>query len=263
MDGTASVSNAKYIALLNTWVTAWLNSRSWAAASGPELLGAAIGRGGWPGPRITAHIDDLPFLLAYCERVGLTTSEPQRTHGGTFRFRFASGSRGGAPTRIDRALGLNALRQLDILGNKHIPTQVKRIDWPIRMQVLRGLMDSDGTIDPNGKIELCFAGEQLALDSIELLRSLGFYPRMRESDATLRGRAVGKRYRINFTGYSDDPVFLLPRKAARLKARPSTFPYSQVRTVTAIDRVGPASVRYLSVSGPNRLFLAGKGLVPK
>ncbi|MFD3430974.1 LAGLIDADG family homing endonuclease [Nocardia fluminea] len=228
----------------------------------PYVLGYWLGDGDSDGPRVTTHSADLAHFLKYCEQVGLSTTGLQRTHGETYRVRFASGSREGAQTDGGRAVGVNALRELGVLGNKHIPTRVMRLDIPSRMKVLQGLMDSDGTIDPQGKVELCFTSRCLAIDCTELLRSLGFYPRMRESDAALRGRVVGTRYRINFTAYSDDPVFLLPRKSARLKSRPQTMPYSQVRTVIAITEVDSVPLRRVTVSGGSNLYLAGVGLVP-
>ncbi|MGW1676020.1 LAGLIDADG family homing endonuclease [Saccharopolyspora sp. NPDC002376] len=131
-----------------------------------------------------------------------------------------------------------------------------------RLELLRGLMDSDGTIDPGGKIELCFTDERLASGAVELMRTLGLYPRMSASDAVLGGQRVGTRYRITVTAYDDEPIFLLPRKACRLRTRGAYVPYSQVRTVVSVTPIDSVPVRCVSVSGPSGLYLAGVGLVP-
>lgn len=260
--GRTKCTRTDGVALWRTLSTPRVQGAAQQLPLDPYVLGYWLGDGDSDGPRVTTHSADLAHFLKYCEQVGLSTTGPQRTHGETYRVRFASGSRGGAHTNGDRAVGVNALRELGVLGNKHIPTRVMRLDAPSRMKVLQGLMDSDGTVDLKGKVELCFTSRCLAIDSAELIRSLGFYPRMRESDAVLRGRVMGTRYRINFTAYSDDPVFLLPRKSARLKSRPQTMPYSQVRTVIAIAEIDSVPLRRVTISGGSKLYLAGMGLVP-
>jgi replicative DNA helicase len=178
----------------------------------------------------------------------------QRTHGKTFRIRFDLGM---------RATGLNALRKMGVLNNKHIPPQVFRSSETQRRETLQGLVDSDGYIESGtNRVEISFMSGRLASETVELIRTLGFYPRLSQGDANLNGRIVGTRYRIVFTAYEGDRVSKLPRKAVRLKSRGKSVPYSQVRTITEIKSVKPALVTHVRVSSTGGTYLAGDGLVP-
>ncbi|MBM4824512.1 hypothetical protein HXP45_26105 [Streptomyces actuosus] len=220
----------------------------------PYLLGYWLGDGDRDGPRFTVSEDDLPHLEYQCLLLGARVVSRQRTHGKTFRIRFDLGK---------RATALNALREMGVLHNKHIPPQVFRSSESQRRETLQGLVDSDGYIE-NGtsRVEICFTSERLAVDTVELIRTLGLYPRLSQGDATLNGRIVGTRYRIVFTAYEGDHVSRLPRKAERLKPKGKSAPYSQVRTIVGIKRVEPALVTHIRVSSTGGTYLAGEGLVP-
>jgi LAGLIDADG-like domain len=233
----------------------------------PYLLGYWLGDGDKDGPRVTVHKDDLPAFLAACERLGVAYGTPQRkpgTGGGdSFRVRFASGRPGGSRSvRVAAAVGIAALREMNVLNNKHIPAFAMRASYKQRLELLRGLMDSDGYVDRFGKIELTLTNAALADGAVELMRTLGLTPRMGTSDAKLNGRVVGTRYRISVAAYADEAVFSLARKVERLSVRPAGVAFSQVRTVVAVEPVGSVPVRCVSVSGPSRLYLAGSGMVP-
>ncbi|GAA1389052.1 hypothetical protein GCM10009639_16280 [Kitasatospora putterlickiae] len=220
----------------------------------PYLLGYWLGDGDSDGPRITIADDDLPSLEQQCETLGARVVSRARTHGRTFRIRFDLGW---------RASGLEGLRELGVLQNKHIPAKVFRSAEEQRRGVLQGIVDSDGYIESGtNRVEVCFTSERLARDTTELIRTLGLYPRVSIGDAPLNGRVVGSRYRIVFTAYRTDRVSRLPRKADRLGTRGKATPYSRVRTITAVTPVPPTLVTRIRVSGTGGTYLAGDGLVP-
>ncbi|MBQ1065994.1 LAGLIDADG family homing endonuclease [Micromonospora sp. D75] len=159
--------------------------------------------------------------------------------------------------------GIRALRELGVLANKHIPSQVFRASKRQRLEVLQGLVDSDGYIEKKtNRVEICFTAARLAQDTVQLIRTLGLYPRMNSVDAVLKGRRVGLRHRINFTAYLDDAVSRLPRKLGRLGAKGLIVPYSRVRTIVGIALVDPGPVFGIEVDSPSRLYLAGEGMIP-
>ena len=69
------------------------------------------------------------------------------------------------------------LRELGIYGHdsytKFIPAIYKRGSIEQRMELLRGLMDSDGYIMKTGHTSYCTCSKQLADDVVEIIRSLG------------------------------------------------------------------------------------------
>ncbi|WP_147988130.1 LAGLIDADG family homing endonuclease [Streptomyces sp. t39] len=220
----------------------------------PYLLGYWLGDGDSDGPRFTASEEDLPHLEAQCLLAGARVVSRQRTHGRTFRIRFDLGA---------RATALHALREMGVLHNKHIPPHVFRSSETQRRETLQGLVDSDGYIETGtNRVEVCFTSKRLALDTVELIRTLGFYPRLSQGNATLNGRITGTRYRIVFTAYEGDHAARLPRKAERLGPKGTSVPYSRVRTITEIKKVEPALVTRIRVSATGGTYLAGDGLIP-
>jgi hypothetical protein len=69
------------------------------------------------------------------------------------------------------------LRQLDLLDNKHIPAAYLRGSREQRLELVRGLMDSGGSIGADGKrCEFGNTSKRLVDGMLELLRSLGYKP---------------------------------------------------------------------------------------
>src|SRR5690606_7017773 len=84
------------------------------------------------------------------------------------------------------------LRNIGVLGNKHIPEKYLFSNLKTRRELLTGLMDSDGTIDTKGRCEFSTIKKQLAEDVLFLIRSLGIKANMKEGDAKLYGRIISK-----------------------------------------------------------------------
>lgn len=151
---------------------------------------------------------------------------------------------------------------LGVLNNKHIPSQYLRAGTDQRLALLQGLMDTDGTIAHGGKCEIDLCHERLSRDTLALIRTLGFKAQMRESDAKLNGRVVGRRWRIGFQAYKSMPPFRLQRKRDRLGDEPATRALSRGRMIVGCEPVDSVPVRCITVEADSHMFLAGVGLVP-
>ena len=165
-----------------------------------------------------------------------------------------------------RVSGLGAdLRRAGLSAGetKRIPKIFLRGSFQQRLELLRGLLDTDGTIDGNGSIELSFSCEQLATDAEELIRSLGIKVRRKVGEAGYRdaeGLYVGcqDRHRMHFT--TDLQVFTLPRQAARLPER-----VRGTQKLLYIESIEPAPSepgRCIQVDNDDHMYLVGRGLVP-
>lgn len=108
------------------------------------------------------------------------------------------------------------LRVNGLLNNKHIPIKYLLADKEQRYELLRGLMDTNGTVDVKGRCEFCQMEGRLATDVYVLLRSLGFKPTLHKYDAILNGEKVGRKVRIMFTPNRDQKIFKLERKQNRI-----------------------------------------------
>jgi hypothetical protein len=111
---------------------------------------------------------------------------------------------------------MNALRKYNLINNKHIPKEYKINSREVRLQVLAGLLDSDGHLS-RGCFEFVQKNENIADDVLFLARSLGFcaYKKEKKTSWTYKGvKKYGNAYRIIISGNIDEIPTKIPRKQA-------------------------------------------------
>jgi hypothetical protein len=121
------------------------------------------------------------------------------------------------------------------------------------MELLQGLMDTDGYVSAEGKCEFCTTSDAIKEGFMELTRSLGYKPAAAHS---------GAAWRIKFHATADRPVFKLARKVARLRKAPASRQRSGTRQIVSITSVPSVPVRCIQVDSESRLYLAGRGMIP-
>jgi len=162
----------------------------------------------------------------------------------------------------------NRLEALGVLKNKHVPEAYLRASYPQRLSLLQGLMDTDGSISARGRCSFVSTSFRLAEGVLELLRSLGLKPTVRDlqPSTVYRGRKVlGKPAKcIQFTAYRDDArVFRLPRKAVRLPSvEGRRVTETKRRKITGITPIKSIPVKCIYVEAADHLYLAGEGMIP-
>jgi replicative DNA helicase len=153
------------------------------------------------------------------------------------------------------------LRTLGVLGDKHIPVAYLRASERQRRDLLAGLLDTDGTVTPNGCVQFAVTSRRLAEDARELIASLGH--RVRMSTRRVRGRTEESSTCYTLTFTTDDEVFRLERKKILHKERGArTFTARGARFVTDVRPVPSVPVRCIQVDAADHLFLAGRSLIP-
>src|SRR3990167_6574925 len=150
------------------------------------------------------------------------------------------------------------LSKLDLKHNKHIPRIYFRAKVVDKLELLKGLMDSDGNANHNGTVEFCSTSLKLAKDILELIISLGFKATLTSGIAKIDERVISDRYRIKWT--PTIPVFKLSRKLERQKLD-SNLSTQGWRYITKISKVESIPVRCLTVDSPSNLYLAGRTLI--
>ncbi len=176
---------------------------------------------------------------------------------------YPTGSPPPSSTLTRTVLGLKPrLRQAGVLGDKHVPGEYLRAGHRQRLALLRGLMDTDGTMSARGLCEFTTTKIKLVAGVAELITTLGWKPSIQQGVAKLDGRTIGPKWTIQFTAYRDVPVFTIPRKIARQKPVPASRTRSQVRAVIAATPVPSVPVRCIEVAADDGLFLAGQAMVP-
>ena len=210
----------------------------------PYVFGAWLGDGHSNAAQMTTHPDDYEILVQF-EKVGYSV----RKLAGKYNWSFS-----------DNGVFLSQIRSLGVYRNKHIPVLYLRSGVEQRTQLLRGLMDTDGHIDPRGLVTIDLCNENLARGLVELVRSLGGRATIKERPATLNGKVVGKRWRMSVMMTDINP-FGLSRKALRWAGK-KHGPEGTKRSIILVEKIAPVPTRCVTVDSPRHLFLAGEGMVP-
>ena len=154
-----------------------------------------------------------------------------------------------------------SLKKLGVLFDKHIPINYLRSSAEQRLELLKGLMDTDGTISKAGQCSFNTTLEELASNVWELLCSLGFKPTLDIDIAQCNGKKYGPSYRIQF--WPNVSVFKLKRKVfrQRLTTKRRTARSSN-RHIISITSVGIVPCKCIKVDSPTQMFLAGQSMIP-
>jgi deoxycytidine triphosphate deaminase len=220
----------------------------------PYVLGVWLGDGTSTKAEVTCTE---PEILAELQHAGYPANR-QRTRPILFRVGAAGHSRCPTTGRYvgDESLS-SKLRELGLLGRKHIPDIYLRAAVEQRHALLEGLMDTDGYVDRLGRCDLTTVSDSLAEGIYELVASLGFRPKTATKRAVLNGTDCGPKYEVQFT--PDRPVFRLSRKRARQR---TTGSFHRFRAITGVREVPSVPVRCIDVSSPRGLFLVTRAFIP-
>lgn len=214
----------------------------------PYALGVLLGDGCFRHTSVTLTTDDeiVASLDLPVPAQRLADNGP-----GVGEYRLSEHGQQGRRSPLNEALRDLGLWRL-LSHEKFIPHTYLQASVEQRWALLQGLLDTDGSIDKRGCIEFSTSSPRLAADFHELVASLGGISRVCQ-----RGTSHRDNYRMHPRFASTECPFRLTRKAARWS--PSRHaPQRRVVSVTAAGR-GPATC--ISVSAPDRLFLA-RGHVP-
>ena len=153
------------------------------------------------------------------------------------------------------------IRNLGLDGDyskKFIPDIYKYSSVEQRLELLRGLLDSDGSINTEGNIELSVKNEKLANDVTWLCRSLGIrcqqgYENLGWVEKEFPGGKVRNVYAEKWRVFirTDLDVFKLERKRQRIKKRNRTSAVS----IERIEYIGDHSATCIVVDNEDHLFL--------
>lgn len=215
----------------------------------PYILGVWLGNGRKDDGRIIQHADDTEHYELFLQLCG---------------FDKVTTSADGVSCQQIRVTGLlPKLKTLGVWNNKHIPNEYLRASKQQRLELLQGLMDTDGYAGGERAVcEFSTTIDRLKDGFLELARTLGLKPVARHADTswTHAGeRRYGKAWRIHFSVGNDVVPFLLKRKRVAFR---KTEVDTDFRQIVAIRSVPSRPVRCIGVDNERHLFLAGEGFVP-
>lgn len=223
----------------------------------PYTLGLWLGDGHMVSPRITQHRGDIE-TADHIRSEGIAVSVQYCDARYPNNATYFLDSAGGYGSRSPWA---KVMREMGLLSNKHIPHQYLRASVSQRLQLLRGLMDSDGNL--TGKhghfAEFVNTNKSLADGVYELVVSLGMKAHMAVRKS--RNPMHMDQHRVVFRPSPTANPFNLSRKAACV-AWPEKPSITTRRRVVAVRQVSSVPVRCIQVDSPSSLFLCTKAMVP-
>ncbi len=204
---------------------------------GSRLLWIDVARGDF------GHDDPLPidpWVLGTILADGIPQDPPSEEDDGDTAVAVRT-----APTRYN-VLSV-ALTKLGLAGlpreREFVPELYKNASRRTRIALLQGLLDTDGEISDEGEITLRIAGQRVAHDIVDLVRSVGGWCRC----------VRGARGFVLHVGHAD------PRQVFRLSSKRSRFLSGCGDTARiAIASVTPTRVtqtQCIAVSHPSRLYI--------
>lgn len=140
-------------------------------------------------------------------------------------------------------------------GEKHVPDSYSMADAPVRLAVLQGMADTDGTVAKNGSQQsVTTTSERLAVDIKFLVNSLG-------GVWTEYARRAAKKiaHTIHFRLPDGMSGFRLERKKSRLM--PFSPRNAPRRFVASVESAGTGHATCFEVEAGDHLFCAGRELI--
>lgn len=212
----------------------------------PYFLGLWLGDGRSNGPEICTGDPEIVAWLnefaIWCD-LGIT-EKPNSENSKCYYL--------GTPRGQPNPLKLT-MKRLELIDNKHIPHSYKTGSRQDRLDLLAGILDTDGYYQPRGAYDLTLKDERLIDDVIFIARSLGFSAYKKQVQKTCHNNgATGTYWQCSICGDIDRIPCKLPRK----KAAPRQHKKNPLRVGITVEPIGEGEYFGFEIDG-DRLFLLG------
>ena len=147
---------------------------------------------------------------------------------------------------------LKLFKEYNLQNNKHIPKNYLINDRKIRLSVLAGLIDSDGSMNKNC-VDIIQKRKELSEQIVFLARSLGFRVSMKECKKSIKKIGfTGTYYRITISGNTDEIPVLIERK----KCSKRSINKDPLRCGISLESEGVGDYYGFTLDGNHRYLLS-------
>jgi DNA topoisomerase-2 len=219
----------------------------------PYMLGLWLGDGMQSGYEYTCYGDKDKEIIEYIEN-WCNNNDANLKKKSKYHYTFSSKSnykkKGCAPLK-------KLLDSYNLTKEKHIPNDYKINDKNIRLQVLAGIIDTDGHVSRDGTRVTITQGlnhKRLVFDIIYLSRSLGFNTSISLKKTSWRHKNILKKgfcYNINITGNIEAIPTKLPRKKCNNQKNHSTKSTGYIH----IDEIADDDYVGIQIDGNERFLI--------
>lgn len=208
----------------------------------PYILGVWLGDGDSRGGRVCKP---LPELWEEIKRRGYTISH---NHANDDR------------TETRTLYGLRTkLRKAGLLRNKHIPIQYLRASYEQRLDLLRGLMDTDGYYNRKRKRVVMGTTNEIQAKYVrDLIVTFGWKASIAEYTAKWQGGSK-RAWAVSFTPPADVDVFLARTPKDYKVSGGGT---KTRRLVVSVEQVDTVPTQCISVASEDQTYLCTENMIP-
>lgn len=212
----------------------------------PYLLGLWLGDGTTLGKAITtADQEIVDYLYDFAAKSDQSITKQQKPNNAASTYDIVAFRRRNYST-------FQSLKSIGVIGNKHIPREYKIASRNQRLELLAGILDSDGHFDHQG-YDVVFKVKQLAEDLVFLVRSLGFAAYMKPCRKTCYNTGVtGDYFRISISGDTS----VIPTKLKRHQSEGRKQIKSVLVTGITLENIGVGDYYGFEIDG-DHLYLLG------
>lgn len=217
----------------------------------PWLLGALIGNGGMTPGKLNISTADAATLYRVQQVVGHDCVIPTGDDGYDYRLK-ADDLR-------------EALRYYGLYGSgspeKFIPADYLAARREARLELLRGLLDTDGWVEDFGAVRYSTTSPTLARDVQTLVRSLGGVCTIKGKSPTFTHKGEKRDGLPAFTlniSHPDRPTLLSLKRKQRRCEKPMRF---RAPTIVSIEPDGVEPVQCIRVTHPSSLYVTDDYIV--
>jgi predicted phage terminase large subunit-like protein len=209
----------------------------------PYFLGLWLGDGSAEGSKITAHPVDAESHYAELRRRG-----------------HEIGAKWQHPTTGCMTFTVLKTEVVPLMQReKYIPDPYFTAPLHARRDLLRGLVDSDGHVEPGGRVRFVNTNPQLVRDVERMVWTLGYRASTTWQEPTTSSSGIVGRKRVatvQWTPHDGEQQACLRRKDIRVTGK------RRMRAIVEIRDAVPERGHCIAVDHPDSLYLVGEQLVP-
>lgn len=229
----------------------------------PYVLGLWLGDGSHGANTITVGTEDFEVMTNSLRQHGVIYTyykekEPKNCYRVSLNPFKKLKEQGMSSQQATANSFLNKIKKLNLYKNKHIPECYMYAPLEDRIELLKGLFDTDGCVNKDGTCEFTQTRYELIKQVSQLLDSVGVkntichkVTNYMKTDGTL-----AETYRIAFRCDKQMPLFSLPRKVERLPEKLN--PAVTKKAIVDVRKTRKKkAMRCITVSNDSGLFLCG------
>jgi superfamily II DNA or RNA helicase len=228
----------------------------------PYLMGILLGDGSFRRPNNISVTISRSDIVEFCRKTLDNNYHLIKRSGEKYHYEICGKQKIKKFNHIYHA----EIRRLELNGKfsyeKHIPQEYLINSYDNRLNLLRGLMDSDGYISARGMLSYVTTSEQLSKDFVFLVNSLGGTCRLSKKRKWFTHKGVKKQGRLAYNIAFTMPEKVCPVRCEYKKDRYTKFrTRNKNRTISAVEYVGKMECQCIEIDHPDHLYVTDNFVV--